>query len=102
LGLNDMGKKKRIKLLRKIAGELPVVLVHTKEVHFVTGAELLEQGETEVDGQKIIPEKRYVQDMPVQLAINHARQLKKIYQKHGYGAVGQYIDQVQKTVSDAT
>jgi hypothetical protein len=78
-----MGKAARLKGIKKVAATLPTIMRNTHEVHYVKGSELIEQGHTECGGKAINPEGMYVQNMPVMIAINHARNLKKVFQKYG-------------------
>jgi hypothetical protein len=89
-----MGKKARIKSIRKIAKELPDVMAHTQEKHFVLGAELIDQGITELNGIPVMPTITYEQMMPVMIATNHARKMKKLFNQYGKFGVLAYIDAV--------
>lgn len=95
-----MGKKSRAKALRKVAGDLPTMMATTQEVHLVLGSELIDQGQTEYNGQPIRPEILYRQYMPVKMAINHYRRLKRAFNRDGAQGAQQYlntIDQILKT-----
>ena len=95
-----MGKKAQLKKFRKLANSMPVVLEHTCEKHVVKGAELasdlnLLNRPAEVEGKPIDPEKEYIKAMPVQIAMNHARRMKKAFQRAGEAGVDRYIAGVQ-------
>jgi len=90
-----MATKKKLK--KKIAAEaakVPQVDINVGEWQNVFGAELLMQGETEVDGKPINPKQLYRQKMPVILAVNHSRRMTKIYKKHGNEGLLAYFDAV--------
>lgn len=85
-----MGKKSQYKKIRQRANALPVILENTIERHYVDGQELIEQGMNNMDGVEVNPEKKYIQTMPVQIAFNHARRMKKLYKKMGAEGVLNY------------
>ena len=70
------------KLIKQIAERLLVVMEQTMEVHRLKGSEILEWGTVkEIDGQPIDPEKTYRYNMPVKIAVNHYRRLKRAWKK---------------------
>jgi len=107
-------KKAMAKELRKVASELPIIMRSSKEIHFVKGAELIEQGITTVQNPDwkegdpevfkelpVDPTKEYVQPIPVQIAMNHHRKLKKVVKSHGLTGVLAYCDAVVKAAGDS-
>lgn len=90
-----MGKKKHLKVLKRIAQELPDVMAQTHEVHYVLGAVLIAQGHQDVDGLPINPVQRYEQTMPVLLGMNHKRRMKRMFIAHGPAGVNSYIKAVK-------
>ncbi len=82
------------KHLKAYAAVLPPVLNGTCEKHIMTGGELLEMGYVEQDGEVIDPKKKYNYNMPVQLASNHYRRLKKAYLKKGVAGIQEYSDSI--------
>lgn len=98
-----MGKrisKQEEQLLKSIASKMPVVFHNTHEVHYMTGAELLEMGWVEMDGEKIDPLKKYVYNAPVQLAANHYRRLKHALQANGKKGVEAYMNHIKAIVAN--
>lgn len=92
-----MGKNKLYKKLRKIAADLPVIMRSTKEVRFVSGAELIkEMGVTEVDGKPVDVNRLYRYNYPVQIAVNHNRALKTAVNTFGKGVVPHYLNAVER------
>lgn len=94
-----MGKQRKLKIIRKAAKDLPVIMRNTIEKHFVTGAELRlldEMDDRAKDGciENLIDDRMYVRNFPVQIAINHERNLKKLVMAHGPEIIGQYRDAV--------
>lgn len=71
--------------------KLPVVMSPTQEFHIVTGQELIDQDIEDIDGLKVDPEQQYSQPMPVQIARNHFRRMKKAFKQQGAPGVAKYI-----------
>lgn len=93
-------KKKLLKEMRARAAEVPQVNINVTEKHYVKGADLIAQGEDFINDNgalvKVDPEKMYPQRMPVILAVNHARRMRKIYKKAGNEGVLAYYDAVDQ------
>ena len=91
-----MGRKKKIKAIKAIAAgvNLPLVMSNTTELHLVKGSELIEQGQTHIGEMKIIPELDYPIRMPVQIAFNHGRRLKRAFTKNGAEGIGNYLNKI--------
>lgn len=87
-------KKKLKKQIAAEAAKVPQVDINVGEWQHVFGAELLMQGETEIDGVPIQPKKLYRQKMPVVLAVNHGRRMTKIFKKKGNEGLLAYYDAV--------
>lgn len=89
-------KKKYKKMIAARAAEVPQVLAHTTEVHKVLGAELIAQGQTEIDGVAVVPGLYYIQRMPVILEVNHARRMRQIFKRYGNEGLLAYYDAVDR------
>ncbi len=100
-------KKKLARELRKVATEMPVIMRHSNEVHLVKGSEMIANGVYDVPNPrageplqperiKVIPEMSYKQPVPVQIAINHTRKLKKLHKQMGYMGLHAYVDAIIK------
>jgi hypothetical protein len=89
-----MGKKSTYKKLRKIAEQMPVIMKPSCEVHMVKGTELIQQGHTENEQGEINPYQTYLQKMPVLIAVNHKRAIKKAFKKHGIEGIQAYAEAV--------
>jgi len=62
----------------------------------MTGEEILELGTIEMVNDKlIVPDKKYIMAMPVQLYWNHERRLRKVWTKEGYPGVIKYVALVE-------
>jgi hypothetical protein len=90
-----MGKKKLMKKLREVATALPVVMKNTQEYEWVKGEALIKQGQFEdQNGLPIHPEQMYKQTLPVRIATNHHRKLKKMTAQYGEIGVRAYAGAV--------
>lgn len=92
-----MGKKARNKLLRKEVQELPTIFKKAHENHIRKGHEMIALGQTEINGEKVNPMGIYVDPLPVSIAINHHRRLKKLVNKYGMNVVEVY----KKAISES-
>jgi hypothetical protein len=89
-------KKKIVKQIEEVAGTLPLVMRNTCEKHIMTGKEMIEDLDwTKIDGKPVLPSERYLVNQPVQIAINHKRKMKKLYQKYDVAGVHGYINAVK-------
>lgn len=98
-----MGKrisKQEEELLKSIASKMPIVFHNTHEVHYMTGAEILEYGHVVKEGEQLDPEKKYAYNMPVQLAANHYRRLKHALQANGKKGVEAYMNHIKAIVAN--
>lgn len=85
------------KEIKDMAGMLSSIGNLTCERHWVDGAELIAQGHTEDEhGTKFVVGLMYEQRFPVVLAVNHYRNMKKMFKKHGDQGVLTYINEVNK------
>lgn len=79
------------KQLLFLAGRLPLVMVMTHEKHIYTKEELEEMGWV---GATEFKDGKYVVRMPVQVAKNHYRCMKRRFLRHGTKGVEKYIDEI--------
>lgn len=88
--------------LKLIASNLPVVMEETVEYHLLKGSELKEMEIFKDDkGNDLIDEVEYRWPMPVQIAFNHYRRLKKAYMEGGEPAVMLYLDKIESCKVEA-
>lgn len=91
-------KKKISKQIALIAADMPIIMRNTCEKHFMVGADVLQNTEyKEIEGKAILPDKPYIISMPVQVAINHKRAMKKLYKRYKGEGVKAYMDAIEKT-----
>lgn len=91
-----MGKKAKLKQLRKMASELPSLQRSAVEKEQHLGSALIAQGITEINGKRVDPNKIYIKSTGVKLPVNHNRAMKKLFLKHG--AIG--VQVYTKAVND--
>lgn len=98
-----MGRKSKLKEMRRLAKELPQINQMERVSERLTGAELRNLGIEKTDDDKAIPisdnklfKRITTRDKPV----NHERQLKEQYNKHGVAGVRAYIKAVQDFSKD--
>lgn len=84
----------RENILKELASRLPQVMHETKEQRLVTGQELIDMGMVPSNGVPYIPTEKYLQELPVQIAANHYRRMKRAYNSNGQEGVQKYIDEI--------
>ena len=95
--LNKISKEDE-RLLREYAGKLPVIMYNTHEVHIVEGSELIELNYDDPKDGKIKADKKYFVNMPVQIAANHYRRLKKAWLKDGQKGLQAYLNNIASII----
>jgi hypothetical protein len=96
-----MGKKARLKVIKKLANNLPLINQVSTEPHLLSGAEILEWGTiTEIDGKPIDPEKKYLHHYPVLMVQNNRRGMKRAFLRNGVEGVKQFLGNISKTVEN--
>lgn len=93
-----MGKKSKLKKIRRIASQMPVINVNHIQGSAVNGSELLKRGVKEVAGKPVENLHTYREKKAVPVPVNHNRQMKKLYNKHGVAGVRMYAQAVQRFV----
>jgi hypothetical protein len=102
-----MGKNKTLERMYKLAEQLPVIMTRTHEKHIVKGSELWKQGQTRINsvngegGEVVQPDKEYMVAMPVQIAMNHRRNVRKAYEKDGLDGVYGYVKAVHENAGSS-
>jgi hypothetical protein len=92
-----MGKKARMKTIRKIAATLPPMQNQATAKSIVTGAELLEQGTRTIPGEGAVRmDKKYVQSTSVAVEVNHSRRLRKVHTQLGLAGVKAYVANINE------
>jgi hypothetical protein len=81
--------------LKDLGSKLPIVFYQVKESGRYTGQELILVGlEKDEKGQALIPDKIYLYEQPVQIAVNHYRRMRKAWEMWGYEGVNKYVDKI--------
>lgn len=97
-----MGKKAKLKLIKRLANNMPLINQSSHEQHLITGAEILEWGTVkEIDGKPIDPAKKYLWNYPVLMIQNNRRQMKRAFIRNGVKGIENLLDQTLKTVEHA-
>jgi hypothetical protein len=91
-----MGKKAKLKKIRKIAAQMPQIMVGHVQGERVSGAELFKSGVEEVQGRPIDAGATYKQKHVVAVTLNHNRKMKRMYNKQGVKGVSAYIQAVNR------
>jgi hypothetical protein len=89
-----MGKKLKLKAMRRIAREMPAMEQNITVGVKVSGKELIEKGVREVQGQPVMGSAKYRAMQKQAFPLNHYRQMKKLYNSDGKAGVGAYINAV--------
>ena len=85
-----MGKKAKLKQLKKLAANLPELKKERVHGERITAAELVKQGVYTVDGKTVKPGQEYREKVKVQVPINHERNMKALLKRFGPAAVNRY------------
>lgn len=89
-----MGKAAKIKAMRKVARQLPVLNKTIAVGQRVLGKELIYEGIEEVEGKAVVGDKNYRRMIPMEVELNHERKMKELYNKFGLQAVINYANAV--------
>jgi hypothetical protein len=94
-----MGKKARLKAIKNLAANMPMINEHTNEKHELFGSEILSWGTIkEIDGKPIDPDKKYLYNFPVMMIQNNRRRMKKAFLKGGEEGIKHYLQQTLNVV----
>ena len=88
-----MGKKKRNKIIREIAKELPVMLQNSIRKELVNGSDILPPGVliANIGGTEIMAGRTYVNDQRIKTEVNHYKRMKKAVSTNGLKGATAYI-----------
>lgn len=94
-----MGKKAKLKAIKRLASSLPWINQSSTELHHLKGSEILEWGTIkEIEGKPIDPGKMYQVHMPVLMIQNNARATKRAYLRNGVAGISHFLNSTHKTV----
>lgn len=97
-----MGKKSRLKEVKRLAAQLTPLVIGRAIGEKKTGAELIAEGVTKakLNGEElpINLKQNYKRVQVKNMPINHGRNLKKLFLKHGQAAVDAYVNKVAEVV----
>ena len=88
-----MGKKKRNKIIRKIANELPLMQQNAICKELFNGSDVLPSGVLigNIGGTEILAGRTYVNKKVVKVNVNHYKRLKKVVSQNGIKGATAYI-----------
>jgi len=84
--------KKTTRILLAISKNLPKESYVSRTAVILSGEELIESGQKEVENVAVDPEKEYIQEIPLYNEKNHFRRLKRAYASGGLKAVKNYLN----------
>ncbi len=89
------------KLLRELANKLPTVFYEVKEREEFTGQDLILCGQEKTsEGIELDPDKIYLMPVPVKIAVNHYRRMRKKWSESGIEGVKMYVAMINKMAAD--
>lgn len=95
-------KKKLLKQLKEQAEGSALLFRQSHEIHKLKGSEMIANGQFYLDPltqlKPVDPEKYYYNPMPVQIAVNHTRKLKKLHKRYGPDVVPVYLEAIEESV----
>lgn len=94
-----MGKKARLKSIRRMVAGLPSISQHTCFKEVVKGEELIKDGIGIINEAPVNAQLEYIKRTAASIEINHARRAKKQYIKHGIVGVQGYLNSVNDFVA---
>lgn len=91
-----MGKAQKLKIIRKAALLLPAATTTTIQKSSVSGRDLIDSGvKQDKYGAEIKGNRRYIKRQPIEVPVNHNRQMKRLYNQHGMAGAVAYANQVE-------
>lgn len=95
-----MGKKAKLKKIRRLASQMPVI--NTPQIvrdRIISGKELITEGVKKVGDNEVQADKSYIRKKVVQVPINHNRKMKRLYNQYGVSGVGAYVQAVNSYIN---
>lgn len=100
-----MGKASKFKQIRKMAATMPALKILKPKSQIITGAQLIERGTTELNGDPVDPKQVYKESGKVEVSANHVNEMKRLFKKFGQrGILGYQVavdNQVKKLAGDS-
>lgn len=95
-----MGRKAKLKKIRKIAQDLPHLEVIQVQKNNLTGAELKALGVNKVDGKPVDDNVVYGRKEQVNIPMNHERNMKRMYNQFGMSGIDKYVNAANQHVKE--
>jgi hypothetical protein len=94
-----MGKKARMKIIRKIAETLPAMQTPVYGRKTVCGLEVINDGVTTIQGQPVDPLRSYSKKIVTgSIDVNHARRLKTVHKQLGIIGIKAYVQGINQSI----
>jgi hypothetical protein len=97
-----MGKKAKLKQLRKLAATMPAIEGERLVTKRAMGIAVIEEGIKHVDGKAIDPNAIYRKSVVEKVNVNHNRKMKDLYNKKGIEGVNGYVKAVAQYAASQT
>lgn len=99
-------KQQELKEFQQFAAIIHVLIgpfmVHSIEKHYYSGFELKEMGLETYKDEAIINEHQYIYDYPVQMLMNYARRVRRVFRRNKWDGVNEFLLQLKKKLETTT
>jgi hypothetical protein len=91
-----MGRKSKIKAIKRLAANLPAMTMQAMVTTKLTGSELIETGVKEVNGEPVQYGKSYLRKAIKTVPVDHVKHMKKMYDKHKAQGIMGYVSAIRE------
>jgi hypothetical protein len=96
-----MGKKSKFKAIKRLAAQMPEILIHHPLGITKAGHALIHDGVSKLpSGEKVNPMMKYKAVSANPTPLNHSRKMKQLYIKHGSVGISSYLRAVRNYVAN--
>lgn len=95
-----MGRKAKLKRIRRIAQSMPDIAVKQRVGSVVDGHTLIEDGVNEVEGKEVDPKGQYHKRETINRPMNHERNMKRMYKQFGEKGISSYVQAVNEHIEE--
>lgn len=85
--------KKITKNILWLSNQLPKEQYSSRSAVILEGKEIIESGQKEIEKQPVVPDKKYIQYIPLYKDVCHFRRLKRAYDSNGFEGMINYLSQ---------
>jgi len=95
-----MGKKSKLKAIKKMAALMPTIETVKKVGTVVSGSELIEKGVVSIADESVpvLPNHKYKKQEFKKVPVNHEKEMKRVYNRYGAAGVKQYAIEAARYV----